>query len=95
MRWLDGISDSMDVSLRKLREVVKDREAWHTVVHEVAKIGHDLATEQEPPVATCLLPGGSCTWGSVLCCVPSTWHCAGHLKGSSAVTEWPTPHAPR
>ena len=37
MRWLYGISDSMDVSLRKLREVVKDREAWHTAVHEVSK----------------------------------------------------------
>ena len=37
IRWLDGISDSMDVSLRKLRETAKNREAWHTAVHEVAK----------------------------------------------------------
>ena len=37
MRWLDGISDSMDMNLSKLQETVKDREAWHAVVHVVAK----------------------------------------------------------
>ena len=37
MRWFDGITDSMDMNLSKLREMVKDREVWYTAVHGVAK----------------------------------------------------------
>ena len=37
MNWLDGITDTMDMSLHRLREIVKDREAWHAPVHGVAK----------------------------------------------------------
>ena len=43
MRWLDGITDLMDVSLSELRELVLYREAWHAVIHGVAKIQTQLS----------------------------------------------------
>ena len=41
MRWLDGISDSIDMKLNKLQEIVEDRGAWHAAVHGVEKSEHD------------------------------------------------------
>ena len=71
IRCLDGITDSMYMSLSKLQQMVKDREAWRAAIHGVARVGHDLATEQPPQraFAVCLCED----W--MLCCCsywPST-----------------------
>ena len=62
MRWLDGITDSMDMILTKFWKVAKDREAWRAVVHGVAKSQTSQATEQQqgtrdhmPQLGVCIL----------------------------------------
>ena len=47
MRWLDGIINSMDMSLSRLREIVKDREGWPATVRGLVKSGHPIVTEQQ------------------------------------------------
>ena len=47
MRWLDSFTDAMDMNLGKLREMVRDREAWHAAVMGLQRVGHDWATEKQ------------------------------------------------
>ena len=47
MKWLDGISDSMDMSLSKVQEMVKDREAWRAQFMGLQKVGDNLVTERQ------------------------------------------------
>ena len=59
MRWLDGITDSVDMNLGKLLQVVRDREAWPATVHGVTKVGHSLAAEHDRKLVPHVVPVGA------------------------------------
>ena len=76
-RWLDGITDSKDISLINLQDMVKDREAWHTAVHEVAKSD-----------TTGWLNNNSVLWHTTLLCPPLS---PGVCSNSSPLNRWRHP----
>jgi len=59
MRWLNGITDSMDVSLSNLGEIVKDKEAWHATVHGATKSQNDWTTEHHHNIISRVETNGS------------------------------------
>ena len=67
MKWLDGITNLMDMGMRKLREIVKDREAWHAAVHGVTKSWTRLS-DRTTTMGICHLPLCSALLCAVLSC---------------------------
>ena len=62
MGWLEGITNSVDMNLSKLQEIVKNREAWHAAVHGVAKSWTRLSNSVTAAAMDCSLPGSFSPW---------------------------------
>ena len=89
IRWLNNITYSMDISLSKLQEIVKDRELWRAVVHGVKRVGHNLVTEQQHTLNSTIwcLPGFKVEhWASqVVLVVKNLPANAGNIRDSSPI----------
>ena len=96
VRWLDGITDSMDKSLSKPKEIVKDREAWCTMVHGLQRVRHDWATDTLTfhfPVSGLILRGAKSHFSGGLPALahpPLIWGYSPQTWGSASL---PLPHS--
>ena len=70
MRWLDGVTDSMDMNLSKLLEMVKDREVWCPSVHVLQRVRHDVTEPQEQGCSIFLCRAAGLKSESILCKAP-------------------------